>query len=1190
MAYVNADMAAHLRPLASVATPAALRDIDVSMDGVRVVLREVYADKSVHAVAYDPRTNLPSSTAIFPPPHSQAGMMMDPSDPSTAQVAFAVLPSDRKRKRSVGSASSAGLADVPTTTATTSIAAQHQQLPLEQDGSQAEWSQATITPASVAADLHHHVASRSRLASRGASPDRMDVDYYGPSSSTSSGATSSSSSSAAIKPLKKRAKSGEPGELPQLQLPMATTTGRSSSGAAHSSGAGGSLVAPLATNPSATSGLLAATAFRAPAATVSTTTIIASSASVAVTAAGPAFSLIGRVPSPGTPVSVSMGTLTPLGAGTPVAAVPVTQTQHVQAAQTVAMGMAAAAAASQQFPPSPINSPRQTAAGVLALAGSVSPELMVGPVPVPPPPMTPTEDAMDTHGLSFGAGWPSSSSSAAAGAVGDEAAMTAAMHQHFAHAANASSLRARSPHRRGTSPSSPNAHSRGGPGSSVSEPLARLARMTELATSLDTLPEALQHYVLFTLLRRCSVSTLQFVHGVVAPALKRDFLSLLPYEVAMHVLGLLDAQALCRSSRVSRRWRALIDGDALLWRSLGTVRGLWAPDGLGADTLRVRSLVQIAKMHQTRGDPLTRYVAPDLMPFLHPDSIRRILDGEQFADLRDRLAPQSAHPFKAMYSRSTLLEHAWMHKEPRAKQFRGHGSSVVTCLQFDDDKIVSGSDDQSICVFDIRTGELRMRLDGHQGGVWALQYVGNTLVSGSTDRTVRVWNLATGKNTHIFEGHTSTVRCLQILQPTGPPPQPPMSGRGQTTGATAPPTAFRVPNHRGGYVPSGTWSKNVSTPKLFEPLIVTGSRDSTLRVWRLPEPSDRCYPASLENRHGSPTASSLASASTGGMSGNMAAAYGQLPQQQQQYGGGEGDGSTPGSSVGDLPTATGAAAAASLAAGRPDAVNPYFRHVLAGHAHSVRAVAGHGHIVCSGSYDGSVRVWDVVTGRCMYQLLGHTSKVYSIVFDGESRCWSGSMDATVRCWDLRTGECVAVLEGHSSLVGLLELTPRTLVSAAADATLRVWDTRDNSLVHVLQGHANAITCFQFDAHKVVSGSEGAIKMWDPRTGRHVRDLVTGIVNVWRLQINERWCVAAVNRGGQTEFVVLDFDHGAACPAWDGATGIARVPEGSSAGELQQLLLGSGYASPMVLGSPNAPAGPHSRSVPPPQQQQQQQHW
>lgn len=53
-------------------------------------------------------------------------------------------------------------------------------------------------------------------------------------------------------------------------------------------------------------------------------------------------------------------------------------------------------------------------------------------------------------------------------------------------------------------------------------------------------------------------------------------------------------------------------------------------------------------------------------------------------------------------------------------------------------------------------------LTGHTGGVWSSQMSGNRIVSGSTDRTLRVWNAETGECIHTLYGHTSTVRCLHL--------------------------------------------------------------------------------------------------------------------------------------------------------------------------------------------------------------------------------------------------------------------------------------------------------------------------------------------------------------------------------------------------------------------------------------------
>lgn len=149
--------------------------------------------------------------------------------------------------------------------------------------------------------------------------------------------------------------------------------------------------------------------------------------------------------------------------------------------------------------------------------------------------------------------------------------------------------------------------------------------------------------------------------------------------------------------------------------------------------------------------------------------------------------------------------------------------------------------------------------------------------------------------------------------------------------------------------------------------------------------------------------------------------------------------------------------------------------------------------------------------------------VYSVVLDlPRNQACSGSMDGTVRVWDLQKGECRHTLTGHTSLVGLLGLSPSHLVSAAADSTLRIWDPDSGELRHTLAAHTGAITCFQHDEFKVLSGSDGNLKMWNIRDGTVVRDLLTGITGVWQVVFEGRWCVAASNRQDTTVLDVWDF--------------------------------------------------------------------
>ena len=71
----------------------------------------------------------------------------------------------------------------------------------------------------------------------------------------------------------------------------------------------------------------------------------------------------------------------------------------------------------------------------------------------------------------------------------------------------------------------------------------------------------------------------------------------------------------------------------------------------------------------------------------------------------------------------------------------------------------------------------------------------------------------------------------------------------------------------------------------------------------------------------------------------------------------------------------------------------------------------------SGGYDGTLKVWDVATGKCVVTLEGHSQYVQCVaVFPDGQSVVSGSWDKTLKVWDVATGKCVATLQGHSQRV------------------------------------------------------------------------------------------------------------------------------------------------------------------------------
>jgi len=147
----------------------------------------------------------------------------------------------------------------------------------------------------------------------------------------------------------------------------------------------------------------------------------------------------------------------------------------------------------------------------------------------------------------------------------------------------------------------------------------------------------------------------------------------------------------------------------------------------------------------------------------------------------------------------------------------------------------------------------------------------------------------------------------------------------------------------------------------------------------------------------------------------------------------------------------------------------------------------------AGQGENTLRLWELATGECLRVFQGHKLVVESVAISPDGR-WglSGSWDATLRLWDLATGECVRVFTGHGAYVRSVAISPdgRWGVSASADGTVRVWELASGACVQVLKGHERSgVTSVGIspDGRWVLSGSEDkTLRLWELATGKCAR--------------------------------------------------------------------------------------------------------
>lgn len=160
-----------------------------------------------------------------------------------------------------------------------------------------------------------------------------------------------------------------------------------------------------------------------------------------------------------------------------------------------------------------------------------------------------------------------------------------------------------------------------------------------------------------------------------------------------------------------------------------------------------------------------------------------------------------------------------------------------------------------------------------------------------------------------------------------------------------------------------------------------------------------------------------------------------------------------------------------------------------GHTNGVMCLQFFDNILATGSYDATIKIWDIDTGSEVRTLTGHTEGVRCLQFD-DTKLISGSMDRTLKVWNWRTGECLSTYSGHHGGIIGLHFRGDLLASASVDKTVKLWNFRDKS-IFTLRGHTDWVNAVKIDpiSRTIFTASDDlTIRLWDLDTRKCLRIL------------------------------------------------------------------------------------------------------
>jgi eukaryotic-like serine/threonine-protein kinase len=157
--------------------------------------------------------------------------------------------------------------------------------------------------------------------------------------------------------------------------------------------------------------------------------------------------------------------------------------------------------------------------------------------------------------------------------------------------------------------------------------------------------------------------------------------------------------------------------------------------------------------------------------------------------------------------------------------------------------------------------------------------------------------------------------------------------------------------------------------------------------------------------------------------------------------------------------------------------------------------------IATASDDNSAKIWDTTTSKLLLTLK-HDAAVRAVAFAPNGRfIATASRKGTVRVWSLATGKEVFEAAGHDGMIYGLTYSPdgNMIASSGSDRVIRLWDAASGRELITLRGHIGGVyaAAFSPDSKAVATGGwDKTIRLWDVASGNTIAMLQGHTQDVW----------------------------------------------------------------------------------------------